>query len=248
MRRLLLAALVVACAFPGSAALAQSRTRIWDVELGTPVAALPLDEWVDPGCGTNGGPPTLPLEGFADFARCPVEPATGLREVWFIYDDEWEYIARARRAETPIARFSANTLDRQPIITSLLIDDSGRLQGYRVITDPRAAVDVRRDAYLLIGHLKSMFSGAQWTCVDQPLGERERPVEGLFVKQFCEAVTADRLMRAESRYLLKAGQDPRDAARFVEEAAGNFESAARLEVYSLGAVRGAPCCQAFARP
>ena len=248
MHRLLFAALAVACAWPGSAAQAQSRTRIWDVQLGTPVSQLPLDEWVDPACGSNGAPPTLPLEGFADFARCPVERATGLREVWFIYDDEWEYIARARRALGVIARYSANTLDRQPIITSLLIDDGGRVQGYRVITDPRAPVDVRKDAYLLIGLFKGMFGAAPWNCSDQPLGDRERAIEGLFVKQSCEAVAAERLMLVETRYLLKAGQDPRDVARFAEEAAGNFESSARLEVYNLAAVTGAPCCQAYARP
>ena len=33
--------------------------HIWDVKLGTPVGDLPDEEFVDPACGTNGGPPGL---------------------------------------------------------------------------------------------------------------------------------------------------------------------------------------------
>lgn len=248
MLRLLVAVLAVACGLPVSAAFAQSRARIWDVPFGTPVTQLPINEWVDPACGTNGGPPTLPLTTFADFVRCPVEPATGLREVWFVYDDEWEYIARAQRDERGIARYSANALDRQPILTSVLIDGGGLVQGYRVITDPRAPVDVRRDSHLLGGLLKTLIGGARWNCADQMAEERERPIDGLFVKQTCVAVSEKRLARVETRYLYKAGQDLRDVPRFAADAAGDFESAARLEVYAIDAVTGAPCCQAYVRP
>ena len=128
-------------AFGAGSVAAQSRTRLFDIELGVKLAGLPLDEWVDPACGTNGGPPSVPLDGFEAFARCPVEAATGLREIWFIYDDEWEYIGRAQRDEAQIGRYSANTLYRQPIVSSLLIDKSGVVQGYRIVTDPRAPVD-----------------------------------------------------------------------------------------------------------
>ena len=69
------------------------------------------------------GTPSLRLESFADFALCRTEARTGLHEVWFIYDDEWEYIARAYGDDEEIRRFSANVLYAQPIITSLLIDD-----------------------------------------------------------------------------------------------------------------------------
>src|SRR5262249_52008420 len=93
-------------------------TKIWDVALGTPVTALPHDEFVDPACGTNGGPPARTLKGFDEFAQCALDPSTGLHEVWFRYDDEREYIARARRSELLIRQYSANTLAGQPIITS----------------------------------------------------------------------------------------------------------------------------------
>src|SRR5437868_9468270 len=74
----------------------QPLPRIWDLQLPIPVGELPEEEFVDPACGTNGGPPGQRLTGFEAFARCRAEPS-GLREVWFRYDDEFEFIARASR-------------------------------------------------------------------------------------------------------------------------------------------------------
>src|SRR5438874_2336717 len=72
----------------------QPSPKIWDVQLGAPVGELPEEEFVDPACGTNGGPPGLPIGTFEQFEKCRAE-ASGLREVWFRYDDEFEFIARA---------------------------------------------------------------------------------------------------------------------------------------------------------
>ena len=239
--------LILALGLDAGGTLAQSRARLFDVELGTPIGALPLEDFVNPACGTNGGPPSLRLDGFEAFALCPVEAATGLREIWFIYDDEWEYIGRAQRDAFLIGRYSANTLYRQPIFTSLLIDDAGLVQGYRVITDPRAPADLRKEAYLLAGVFKSIFSDAPWTCTDLPRDERERPIEGEFVKQACEMQSDKRLVKVEARYLYKPGQDLRVNPRELEQAQGDFESSTSLAVYRLDAVKDAPCCRAFAR-
>jgi hypothetical protein len=246
--RAFFACLAFVCAFAAGAAVAQSRTRVWDIQLGTPIAQLPQTEFVDPACGTNGGPPSLPLQAWADFARCPVEILTGLREIWFIYDDEWEYIARAQRDPFEIGRYSANSYYRQPIVTSLLIDDAGLVQGYRVVTDTRALIDLRMQAYLLFPIFKGMHSDGPWTCADLPTDARERPIDGVFVKSACQMMSERRYVKAEGRHLLKAGQDVRDKPRFLDQAVGDFESSARLEVYNLAAVRGAPCCPASARP
>lgn len=229
-------------------AMAQSRARIFDVEPGTPISALPLEEFVDPACGTDGGPPSLPLGGFDEFARCPVEGATGLREIWFIYDDEWEYIARAQRDERYILRYSANSFFGQPIITSLLIDDAGVVQGYRVITDPRAPAEVRIEGYTLAGFFKGMFSDAPWVCTDLPRDERERPVEGVLIKHACEMRSDRLLVKIEAHHLFKPGQDLRLNPRRTDQAEGDFESWTRLEVYGSNAVRDAPCCRASALP
>ena len=220
--------------------LAQSHARIFDVTLASPVESLPAGQWFQPSCGTDGGPPSLRLDGFGDFARCPIEERTGLHEIWFIYDDEWEYIARAYRDPVEIGRFSANVFYGQPIITSLLIDREGIVQGYRVITDPRAPADVRIEAYLLLGIFKPLFGDGVWQCVDHPPADRESPVNGTFVKTDCAAVAGGRYLSIEARYLRKAGQDA-----FEVPQEGYFESQARLEVINAAAVMDAPCCRAL---
>ncbi len=244
----LLACLWIVCMFVPASAWAQSRTRVWDIPFGTPVTKLPLTEFVDTACGTNGGPPSLPLESFAEFARCPVERASGLREIWFIYDDEWEYIARAQRDPLEIGRYSANTLFRQPVTTSLLIDDDGLVQGFRIVSDPRAPIDVRMEAYILYPILKGLITDAPWLCADLPLDARDRPIQGTTIlKATCEMVGEQRFARAEGRHLLKPGQEVGAVPRFLDQAEGDFESTARLEVYSRAAVSGVPCCPAAAR-
>lgn len=222
---------------------AQSHTRIFGVELGGPVSLLPVDEWVDPACGTNGGPPSLRLAGFEEFDKCRPEPDTGLREVWFIYDDEWEYIARAWRDEGEIGRYSANVFFRQPIITSLLIDDAGIVQGYRVVTDPRAPVAVREEAHTLSAIFKGIVNDAPWQCVDLPADPGESPAASGFVKADCTMVSDDRFAILRSRLLRKPGQNIFDVPPEAY-----FESLTRLEVFARDAVKDAPCCQAFLRP
>ena len=162
----LIAAITTAGLGLGGARAQELATKIWDIKLGTPIAALPLEQFVDPACGTNGGPPSRVLAGFADFALCPLDKATGLHEVWFRYDDELEYVARARRSEIMIRLYQANSLGGQPIITSLLIDDSGMVQGYRIVNDPRAAGGTRIEAYGPVELFKGMAPGS--TAPDLP--------------------------------------------------------------------------------
>ncbi|HEY2227036.1 MAG TPA: hypothetical protein VGI22_04710 [Xanthobacteraceae bacterium] len=204
-------------------------TKIWDIKLGTAVAALPLDQFVDPACGTNGGPPSRVLGSFADFALCPPDKATGLHEVWFRYDDELEYVARARRSEIMIRLYQANVLGGQPIITSLLIDDAGLIQGYRIVNDPRAAGATRIEAYGLVELFKGMVAPGL-DCVDLPPGPGERPIEDLFVKQSCEVKADGQVTKIEARRYYRPGQfliNPNDNRMTENE----FESSARLEVY-----------------
>ena len=138
MRHFLAASgVALSTAMAGGLRFAQAQApKIWDIKLGSPIKDLPAD-FVDTACGTNGGPPARVLKGFREFAQCPVERTTGLHEVWFRYDDEMEYVARARRSDIMVRQYQANSLAGQPIITSLLIDDDGLVQGYRVVNDPR---------------------------------------------------------------------------------------------------------------
>jgi hypothetical protein len=220
----------LALCLTAAAARAQSPApRIWDLALGTPVGELPLSDYVDPACGTNGGPPARVLKGFDEFALCPVEAATGLHEVWFRFDDEMEYIGRARRSDILIRQYQANALAGQPIITSLLVDDTGHVQGYRMVNDPRADGRTRINAFGLADLFKGMAPpGLQ--CTDLAPETGERPIEDWFIKQDCEVTTNGLVTRIEARRYYKPGQfavDPNEN-RPTENL---FESSARLEVF-----------------
>jgi len=202
--------------------------RVWDVELGIAVSALPLNDFVDPACGTGGGPAGRVLKDFGAFALCPKEAETGLHEVWFRYDDEMEYVARARRSAVLVKQYQANSLAGQPVITSLLIDDGGRVQGWRIVNDPRADAQTRIDAFNLADLFKGI-AGMGLPCTDLPPGEGERPVDDVFVKEVCELKTADRVVRVEARRYYKPGQSAVDADSRATE--NQFESSARIEVF-----------------
>jgi hypothetical protein len=222
-------ALPLSALWLGSALAQTLPPKIWDIELGTPISALPLKDFVDPACGTNGGPPARVLKGFEEFAVCSVEKTTGLHEIWFRYDDEMEYIGRARRSDILVRQYQANSLAGQPIITSLLIDDAGRVQGYRIVNDPRVEGRTRIDAYGIADLFKGM-AGMGIPCTDLPPAEGERPIDDLFVKEVCERKTDGKVVRVESRRYYKPGQfavDPNEN-RLTEN---QFESSARLEVY-----------------
>src|SRR4249919_3584950 len=90
------------------------RLEVWDIPLGTRVAQLP-DEFVDYACGTNGGPPAAPLNGFAEFRRCRAEPS-GLREVYFRYDDELEYWAKANDLIAQMEQYAGTKTYGFPIV------------------------------------------------------------------------------------------------------------------------------------
>jgi hypothetical protein len=201
--------------------------KIWDIKLGTPVGALPAD-FVEPACGTNGGPPSRVLQGFAAFAQCTVERTTGLHEVWFRYDDEMEYVARARRSEIMVRQYRANSLAGQPIITSLLIDDAGLVQGYRVVNDARIEGGTRIAAFGLADVFKGI-AGMGLKCTDLPLAEGERPIDDWFVKESCEKVADGRVVKIEARRYYKVGQAAVDVDNRMTE--NQFESSARIEIY-----------------
>jgi uncharacterized protein YjbI with pentapeptide repeats len=235
----------------GTAAIAQQSAlppRIWDIKIGTPVDDLPLSEFVDPACGTNGGPPGSVLAGFDRFAACPEEP-TGLREVWFSYNDEFEYIGRAVRDPIQIGRYAANVIFGQQVILSLLVDRTGLVQGYRIISDPHTDPNMRRDAYTLAFHLKIRFGTDGWACTDLPRGEGETPITDRYIKERCEKVIGGQRLTVERRLYFKPGQALFDR-HDNQPMENSFESSARLDVVTvdLTAVRNAAPTAERARP
>src|SRR5258708_17933856 len=182
------------------------RAAVGALRLGQPIAAQPSpNEFRGFACGSNGGPPRLRVTGWNDFARCAAEP-DGLHEVYFEYDDELEYIARARDLEREVTRWAGTTESAFPVIVSALFDAAGVLRGIRVVTDSRpdyrndtvdADLRKRDDAYLFGGRLASRFDiDATRDCVALPPAEGESPVGELFIKQSCQRTDPPHRRRA----------------------------------------------------
>ena len=208
--------------------------EIWDIALGTPVTSIAA-EFVDYACGSNGGPPSRRLHGFAEFATCRPE-ASGLHEVYFRYDDEQEFIARSLENRLDIARFAGTAVYGFPVVASLLIDASGVVQGRRLVTDPRPAQQASRPRheFWTLGNLLRNQFGADWTCADLDPAAGENPVGTYFVKTQCSLADADGSITITQHYLQKRGQSFIDpvTSRFQPDA---FDSLTRFEQLAPGA-------------
>jgi hypothetical protein len=215
----------------GASACAQERAprlEVWDLRLGSRADQLP-DEFVDLACGNNGGPPSVPLNGWNDFRRCRPEP-NGLREVYFRYDDELEYWAKANNLADQMEQYSGTKTYGFPVVVSALIDVQGLLGGIRIISDPRDTSQNRDEAYLLRNFLTARFGRDNWQCQDLALEDGETPVDGVFVKQRCsKRINDETTATLATRYLRKPGQSRMDP-HTGRETAGQFESTARFEL------------------
>ena len=204
------------------------RLEVWDLRLGSQVDQLP-DEFVDYACGTNGGPPSVPLNGWQDFRRCRPEPS-GLREVYVRYDDELEYWAKANDLIGQMEQYSGTKTYGFPIVVSALIDGDGVVSGIRIVSDPRDPTQNRDEAYLLRNFLTSRFGRDGWQCEDSPAADGESPVGGIFVKQRCRKQIDERTSaQLATRYLRKPGQSQYDPIS-GRETVGLFESTVRFEL------------------
>ena len=221
------------------------RATVADLKLGAHISAQPLpDEFKGFACGSNGGPPRQQLAGWSEFRRCRAEP-NGLHEVYFEYDDELEYIARARDLDREITRWAGTTEAGFSVIVSALFDDDGLLKGIRIVTDSRpdyrnditeANLRKRADAYLFGGVMASRYDiEAARDCKSLPAAEGESAVGELFVKQRCEFADPARGRRVvvQANFFRKPGQSAVNPQLPTQLTEGQFESSARLEIFQL---------------
>jgi len=205
-----------------------SRAEVWDLKLGTPAALMPSG-FGEYACGTDGGPPSRPLSGWKESGRCRREPS-GLREVYFRYDDELEYWAKANELPTEIERYSGTKVYDFPVVLSALFDDGGTLAGLRIVSDPRDTSRSRDEAYALRNFLSARFGREGWSCNDLQAAEGEEPVEGTFIKQDCrKTVDGRELAVMQTRYFRKKGQHRFDIYS-KKETKGEFESTVHFEL------------------
>lgn len=219
------------CLLP-AAPQAQDRPKrfdVWDIHIGDTASAIP-NEYVNYACGTNGGPPALPLTGFTDFKKCRPD-ANGLHEVYFEYDDELEYRARALDLPMELKMYAGTTVFEFPVVASVLFDDAGRVRGERMVTDPRQQVARRRIEFWEMGNfLRQRYGTDGWKCKDLPPDEGENPVGSLFIKSSCEKIANGLHLFLSQRYLEKKGQhliDPHSGKPQPQA----FDSETRFEMY-----------------
>jgi len=237
-------AIALACANPAGAEVLR-RATVWDLKLGQPISAQPApEEFRGFACGSNGGPPRQPLTGWSDFARCRAEPDR-LHEVYFEYDDELEYIARAKDIDREITRWAGTTEVLFPVMVSALFDRAGVLKGIRMVTDSRpdhrnditeANLRKRADAYLLGGILAARFDLAPARdCTALPPAEGESAVGTLLIKQACEMRDAanGRRVALKVNFFRKPGQSGVNPQLPTQLTEGQFESSTRLEIWQI---------------
>lgn len=243
MNRFPLIAMALAALFAsGAPALAQQydptqssqhRTNLLDLKLGTAAKDLPEEAFIDFACGTMGGPPSVPIGGFTDFAKCPAEKS-GLHEVEFRQDDELEYKFLAHEDPDDADTNGGTRISVYPAITSALFDDKGILRGLRAVTDDRVALRNRAMSYMMADAVRNMYGMDGWQCTDHPAANGEEPVSGSYINQSCSKTTQGQLIYTEAHLFRRAGETEinRDTGR-VEH--GLFESTARVEIREAGA-------------
>ena len=211
------------------------RFNVWDIHIGDVASDIP-NEFASYACGTNGGPPSIPLANFTEFMKCRPD-AAGLREVYFEYDDELEYRARALNLRAEIRRYAGTTAFEFPVVASVLFDPAGRARGERLVTDPRQQTSRRRiEFWTLANFLRQRYGEDGWDCKDLPPEQGEGPAGSVFVKSHCEKEADGFHFILEQHYFQKKGQ------RFLDPHTGNpqteaYESETRFELYDAAAPR-----------
>jgi hypothetical protein len=208
-------------------AVADDPGDLHGIRLGLQAADLPLDGFVDFACGSDGGPPKKVIADWTEFAQCLAEPS-GLHEVYARFDDEREYQARAAEIAEEVER-SGTRIAGHPVIFSVLFSDAGTAEALRIVTDPRAPVDLRRRAYLLRIRILGQYGPEGWACTDIPLAERESAVGGIAIKQQCEKTLGERRHTLFTQFYRRPGQ-----TGFMEDGRtprpGDFVSSTRWEI------------------
>lgn len=216
---------------PGAAqpaASAEDDADLRTLKLGLHADDMP-DGYYEQSCGSNGGPPVRPINGWEDFKKCAPE-ANGLREVYVTFDDELAQLAKANPDLDLnwVNKFSGTVVAGFPVIASVLFDDDGIARGIRVVTDPRAGVDKRRQAYLLRYPIERRYGEEGWDCVDMPKLPGETAIGDTFIKRHCDKILPGKHLVMETRFYRKPGQTGFVQGQYTP---GEYESSTRLEIW-----------------
>ena len=224
---ILLASLIV------SGAGAQEAGDIRELYVGMTIDDMPTEGYVKFACGSDGGPPLRPLEGWRDFAQCPVE-VHALHEIYVEYDDETQAVTELYRQMYGEAlwleKYAGTRIAGYPVVLSVLFDGDGVVRGLRAVTDSRAPLDLRVRAHAMRMRIKPRYRVTKWDCVDLPLAEGETPIGSRFIKELCRTIDAQgRQIVLRSNQYRKPGQTGFDErGQYLE---GDYESSTRWEIW-----------------
>ena len=235
LRSKLFRSLLIAIAWWATAAAspaAEFTPEFRTLGLGQKATELSTEGYENFACGTNGGPPRMALEGWADFMKCPPEE-NGLREVYVEFGTAIGRLAELFRdtygEELWIQQYGGTRVANFPVIMSLLFDEEGVARGFRVVTDPRAPVEDRGRAYLLRFRIFPLYGSEGWDCVDRPPAAGETGVGNTYLNQVCRKEVDGKRVRVEAHFFRRPGQTGVDANGLFEP--GQYESMTRWEVF-----------------
>ena len=86
------------------------------------------------------------------------------------------------------------------MIVSGLFDAGGTLAGLRIVTDPQASPQDRKQAYTLTNFFKARYGSEGWDCTDAPAAPGETPVGILYINQRCA-----KLVKGDMRAVIETG-------------------------------------------
>jgi hypothetical protein len=208
-------------------AVAAARPTFWDLVLGSAAEALPAG-FAEFACGTDGGAPGRPISGFAEFALCQPDQR-GWHEVYFRYDDEAEYRARALEQSLAVELLAGTRVYGVPVVASALFDPEGVLAELRLSSDARGVEPGDRSDHWTLGNSLMRHFGAEgWHCEAQPLAEGETPVSSYFIKDRCTKTIDAAELTIRREYYHRRGHQFVDD--FGKAQPASFVSTARFEM------------------
>jgi hypothetical protein len=191
---LLLCVLLVA----GSSARAEDFTGndLREIRIGMTVNDLARADYTGLVCVMA---PAQKLTNWESAKDCPAGDS-GLHAVRFAYD--------------PASNPEGTMVAGHPAILTALIDNSGRVIGLLIETDPKARLYLRKKAFLLGVQAKFRYGAEGWTCSEAQPGADEVPVGGVYLKELCSKTVGGRDVVVERKLFRRANQDIKS---FVDE-------------------------------
>jgi hypothetical protein len=175
-----------------------------DIRVGMMVSELPSAGYVGFACAADA---KKTLAGWQNWKDCAADPA-GMHAIQFGYD--------------PTTSREGTMVAGHPAALTLMIDESGRVAGLRIVTDPKARLYMKKKAFLLGMQAKSRYGSEGWTCTDGAPSAGEQPVGGVYVNERCTKTVSGRSLVVERKLFRRPDQDIKT---FVDETSISIQQA-----------------------